>query len=104
MTGYSHRKVPQDGGLYPAVSIRDGVEAFVEAQVPGDRFVRVVGGVQQLVDSLQFVHPGNGVSHVEVLNKIMRMSQTLQTYTAALTFSLSSLGGFFTAGFSLAAF
>ena len=66
---YGHGQVPQDGGLYSTVSVRDGVEAFVETQVSGDRLVRVVGSVQQLVHSLQLVHPGNGVRHVEVLKR-----------------------------------
>ena len=59
-----HGQVPEDHGLHSSVRIRNGVDALVEAEVPGDWLVRVIGGVQQLVDSLQLLHGGDRVGEV----------------------------------------
>ena len=64
-----HGEVPADHGLHSLVGVRDGVEALVEAEVLSDGLVRVIRGVQQLVDSLELLDRGDGVGHIQVLNK-----------------------------------
>ena len=55
----------------------------------GDGLVRVVGSVQQLVHSLQLVHSGNGVRHVEVLKRKSQSGEILRSSSPHSSYLLS---------------